>query len=212
MKTKIKSLITVCVIGCAGLFSACSKSSDKPKVSPVMNISISPEVAQNTSNFAFNFFNALQQTQPDTATIFVSPLSLHMDLGMLLNGAAGNTYTQLQNAMALNGLSIDEINQAYQTLLQDLPKADAQVQLTLANSMWYLNNFQVEVSYSNTLKNYFQADICPSSFGQATADSINQWAYKNTNGKINLKLTQRDIEEEIMMLLNALYFKGDWAS
>jgi serpin B len=70
----------------------------------------------------------------------------------------------------------------------------------------------VEANYSGTLKNYFQADIYPSSFGQATADSINQWANKNTNGKINLKLTQGDIAGEIMMLLNALYFKGDWAS
>ena len=211
MKPKINYLFVVGIVGCVCFLSACKKSSDNPKPSPIMNISISQQVAQNTSNFAFNFFNALQQTQPDTATIFVSPLSLHMDLGMLLNGASGNTYAQLQNALALNGLSVDDINQTYETLLQSLPKADAQVQLALANSMWYKNTFSVESDYANTLKNYFQAAVYPSAFGGSAVDSINNWASNNTNGKITHVLDNID-PDALMFLLNALYFKGEWAA
>jgi serpin B len=199
-------------VGACLLLFGCNKSSQQlPKPSPVMNINISPEVAANTSNFAFNFFNALQKTQPGTDNIFVSPLSLHMDLGMLLNGANGETYTQLQNAMNLNGLSISDINQAYQTLLQDLPKADNLVNLALANSMWYKYNFSVKASYSGTLENYFQAAVYPSLFKQPAVDSINNWASKNTNGKINNIMTSID-SATVMFLINALYFKGDWVS
>lgn len=207
---KIQLVGTLCV---ACLFACCNKnvSSETPKVNAVMNINISPQVAQNTSNFAFNFFKALQQTQSDTTTIFVSPLSLHMNLGMLLNGAGGNTYVQLQNALGLNGLSIDEINKAYQTLLQDLPNADSKVQLALANSMWYKNTFSILADYSNTLKNYFRAGAYPSLFEQATVDSINQWASDHTNKKIPHILTSIE-DKQRMFLLNALYFKGNWSS
>lgn len=200
-------------IGSCLLFLACTKNADTSKkdTSPVMNIGISPKVSENTSDFAFNFFLALQKERPDTGNIFVSPLSLHMDMGMLLNGAAGNTYTQLQNALALNGLSIDEINKAYQTLLQDLPNADKQVQLDLANSMWYNNDFSVLPSYTGILKNYFQSSAYASLFGTGAVDSINRWASDNTYGKINHIIDNID-GYEVMFLLNALYFKGQWAS
>lgn len=203
----------IVITSCISLF-ACTKSPDKPKndTSPVMNIAISPQVSQNTSDFAFRFFIALQQTQPDTATIFVSPLSLHMDLGMLLNGADGSTYAQLQTALALDNLSAGDINSAYQSLLKDLPNADKQVQLTLANSMWYKNNFSVLDSYTATLKSYFQAAVYASRFDAAAADSVNQWASDNTNGKIKDIISADALSPEIMLLINALYFKGEWSS
>ncbi|MDR0792974.1 MAG: serpin family protein [Chitinophagaceae bacterium] len=205
---------TIYFVGVCWFFLGCSKNNqqDPLKPSPVMNINVSAQVAQNTSNFAFNFFNALQQTQPKTDNIFVSPLSLHIDAGMLLNGANGNTYTQLQNALNLNGLSVDDINQAYQTLLQDLPKADNLVDLTLANSMWYKNNFPVLPDYSNTLTNYFQSAAYPSAFGKPAVDSINKWASDNTKGKINHVIDAPIDPDAVMFLLNALYFKGNWAS
>jgi len=210
---KTYSFFISCFLCACWFLSGCSKSSDTPtRNSPVKTISVAPEVASNVSNFAFNFFNVLQQTQPKTDNIFVSPLSLHMDLGMLLNGANGNTYTQLQNALNLNGLSISEINQAYQTLLQDLPNVDNQVQLTLANAMWYENSYSIKSGYVDTLKNYFQSPATAAPFDASTADAVNQWASEKTNGKINNVTSAKEVQDLVMLLVNALYFKGNWAS
>jgi serpin B len=211
---KLKNFSAVISIACfCCFFWSCNKNTDaQKKPTPVMQINISPTVAENTSDFAMKFFSVLQQTQSHTENIFVSPLSLHMDLGMLLNGANGNTYTQLQHALNLNGLSITDINQAYQTLLQELPKADNLVDLTLANSMWYKNNFSVKTDYINTLKNYFQAAVTAAPFDASTVDAINKWASDNTKEKIKNVVTAEDVNDAIMFLLNALYFKGDWAS
>ncbi|HEU0228573.1 MAG TPA: serpin family protein [Arachidicoccus soli] len=199
------------------LFTGCSKqlhqSTSTQEQSVVMPIQVPKVIAQNMSGFTFNFFKELQSTQSDSDNIFVSPLSLHMDLGMLLNGAAGNTYNQMTNALQLQNLSLAEVDSAYQTLLQDLPKADKQVQLGLYNSIWYRNSFSVEPNYMEQLKNYFDATIQGLPFVSSDADIINNWASDKTNGKIKNVIDKTDITaHSIMFLLNALYFKGNWST
>lgn len=199
------------------LFVGCSKqlhqSTSPQQQSAVMPIQVPEVVAQNMSGFAFNFFKNLQSTQPDSDNIFVSPLSLHMDLGMLLNGASGDTYNQMKNALQLQNLSLDNVDSTYQTLLQDLPKADEQVQFGLYNSVWYRNSFSVEPNYIEQLKNYFDVTVQGLPFISSDADIINNWASDKTNGKIKNVIDKTEITpESIMFLLNALYFKGNWST
>ncbi len=75
------------------LIAVCHSSAISQREDPVDGIC--SQVAQSASDFSFNFFKALQQTCCDTENIFVSPLSLHIDLSMLLNGACSETFTQL---------------------------------------------------------------------------------------------------------------------
>ncbi len=113
--------------------------------------------------------------------------------------------------MGLNALSLNDINKAYQTLLSVLPNADKQVQLRLANSLWYKNNFSVEDGYPFLLKKYFQATVFASRFNEQAIDSLNQWASHNTNGKIG-NIVQSIDASTLIFLINALYFKGQWSS
>ncbi len=166
---------------------------------------------ETTSLFAFNFFKSLQQASSDTANIFVSPISLQMNLSMLLNGANGRSYTQLQKVLNSTNLSTNDINSECQALLKDLPDIDKQVQIGFANSVWYSNQLSMDPSYSKTVNTYFGTDIYPAQFSSSTTDSINAWASNKTNGKIKLGLKPIDINDEIIMLINVLYFKGRWA-
>lgn len=54
---------------------------------------------------------------------------------MTLNGANGETYTQMKNTLQLSGNSQDQVNQAYLNLNNILTAADPKVSFTTANSI-----------------------------------------------------------------------------
>ncbi|RCR67964.1 serpin family protein [Larkinella punicea] len=167
--------------------------------------------AQKTNDFSFDFLKRVNEDQKKDENIFVSPLSLHMALGMLLNGAAGQTADEMKKAMHLEGVSLADANQTYEFLLKGLPTADPKVTTKLANSIWYRNGFSVEPSYLDVTKKTFNAQISGEDFNNPTPviNKINQWASDNTNARIK-NVIQEIKPEQVLFLLNALYFKGDW--
>lgn len=172
-------------------------------------IEIAAPVANVFTDFSFSFFKNLQADVPAGDNIFVSPLSLHIALGMLVNGAEGETKAQIMKALKSESLSQAALNTAYATLLKELPKADPLVKMALANAIFYRNTFPVEAPFLNTMKNTFSAQITALPFVQADLATINKWASDNTNGKIP-KVLDEISPDLVMLLMNALYFKGDW--
>jgi serine protease inhibitor len=173
-------------------------------------VEVSPQIAARTTDFAFDFFKKVQATQPATENVFVSPLSLHMALGMLLNGAEGETAQQISQALKTEGVDQAELNAAYLALLEGLPKADPNVQLGLANSIWYRSTFNVEDNFLNVLRQSFKAEVSGLNFNDPGAkDKVNNWASQQTNGKIK-KVIDEIKPNDVLFLMNALYFKGNW--
>ena len=196
--------------GCSkGLHAGESGNQDQP--APVKQISISPVVQGNMNDFAFNFLHHLEASAPKEENFFVSPLSLHMDLGMVLNGTSGSTYDEMLKVLDLDGKNIEEVNKAYKTLLKELPNADPKVQLGLYNSIWYKKAFSFKQDYLKNIQDNFEATVKGLDFKPGDASYINDWASEKTNGKIK-KVLEAIQADDVMFLLNALYFKGDWRS
>lgn len=205
---KISGLIFVLV---AAGFLSCSDAEVDSKPNEVRPVVIPERIAAGTNDFAFDFFKNLQHVGSPDENLFVSPLSLHMALGMLLNGAENETAAEILKALKMEGVSIADLNKAYQTLLNDMPVADSKVSLGLANSVWYKSTFQVETDFTNVLKQSFNAEVTGLEFNNAATERINKWASDKTNGKIKQVLDKIDADA-VMFLLNALYFKGDWTT
>ncbi|GAA4449263.1 serpin family protein [Nibrella saemangeumensis] len=166
--------------------------------------------AGQTTDFAFEVFKRVNEAEGPAKNVFISPLSLHMALGMVLNGADGATAQEIQKTLKLDAQTLAEANQTYTYLLENLPKADSRVTLGLANSVWYRQGYSVEQTFQDVLRETFKAEIAGLDFGSATAkDRINGWADQQTNGRIKKVLDQVP-PNSVMFLMNALYFKGDW--
>jgi serine protease inhibitor len=208
MNKILKQSLIVPILSAGLLFGCTNDGSVSPDVE-VNPVSIPTGVSEGTTAFAFDFLHTLQETQPTGDNLFVSPLSLHMALGMLLNGAEDETAQEILKTLKMEGVSIADLNNAYKTLINDLPVADSKVSLGLANSVWYKSGFQVEPDFQNVLKNEFNAEITGLPFDNAAKDKINQWANDKTKGKIT-KVIDEISPDQVMFLLNALYFKGDW--
>lgn len=137
-------------------------------------------------------------------SMFCSPLSLSTALAMTYAGASGSTKTEFEKVMHYNGdetfVQMNEIDRR----IEDVNKT-GHVKLLLANALW--NRIQLKDSYTKRLKNDFQAEFYP----LTTAAKINEWADKNTNGKIPKVLEESDITPDMALVLtNAIYFKGNW--
>lgn len=201
---KAKILIFILII--STLLYNCDKSTVDSK-----NIDLPQNVVSATNNFAMKYWAAHEKFETKNKNYMVSPLSLHIALGMLLNGADTDTKTEIQNTLGLNNISLDQINASYKTLIETLPKVDPAVTNTIANAIFQDKKLSVEKAFTDNLSNNFSAKLFIEDFSNAaTVKKINQWASDNTNQKITKILDQIE-PSQVMFILNALYFKGDWA-
>lgn len=169
-------------------------------------------IIRNNNSFSFKLFNQLSSMEGDT-NIFISPMSVSMALGMVYNGAHGDTKEAMEYTLGLSALTKGEINRSYKSIIELLTGIDPEVTLDIANSIWYRSGFYVENDFIDLTKKYFYAEIYDIDFNDPfSADTINAWVYDKTNGKIS-RIIDKQIDDTIMMfLLNAIYFAGSWAS
>ncbi|WP_019988067.1 serpin family protein [Rudanella lutea] len=211
MKTERISTYLLTAATTLALAVGCTSSPQTPDPgSTAGSLRVSAPFAAQTTDFAFDLLKQVSVQDGKEANSFVSPLSLHMALGMLLNGAKGQTATEIQKTLKLDAQTLSEANQTYTNLLENLPGVDPKVKLTLANSVWYRQGVTVETSFGDVLRKSFKAEVTALDFASPTAkDRINTWVSDQTAGKIQ-KVIDEVKPDHVMFLLNALYFKGDW--
>lgn len=204
MKTKTNAILLVLML----IFAGCAHNLT-PEPDPV-DIVMTPKSLQlvKTNNaFAFNLFKAIPESRGKN--VMVSPLSISLALSMTLNGADGTTKTDMIDALGLNDLSVDDINQVYLDLVTALKKADPNVVLNVANSIWIRKDFSVLEPFIATNQKYYDARVESLDFNAAVLNTINSWVNAKTNTKIP-KILDEISAEEIMFLINAIYFNGKW--
>jgi len=163
--------------------------------------------ASNT--FSFALWNELAVTQRDS-NVFISPLSASFALGMILNGAANQTFDQMRTALQVEGLSQEDINAGYKSLIALLTSLDPTVTMQIANSVWYRQGFTVNQSFIDSVGTYFGAKAQGLDFSDpASLTTINSWVSQQTSGRIPTILDHIS-PDDVMFLINALYFKGSW--
>lgn len=164
----------------------------------------------NTSNaFGIDLFKKTAQTEEKN--MMLSPLSASIALTMLLNGSEAATYSQIASTLNYPPLlTTAEINASYKNLVSQLLTVDPDVNIKIANAVFYKNGFIVKQPFINAMSSAFDAHIQGLNFGQPGAlTTINNWASTNTMGKIP-KVLDEISQDAVMFLMNALYFKGNW--
>lgn len=139
----------------------------------------------------------------------VSPLSVATALSMTLNGASGTTLTAIQKTLGYEGLTKEEINQILLELNTALAKADPNVTMNIANSIWIRKDFAVLSPFIAANQTYYNAQVTKLDFNNTALTTINNWVSDKTNGKIPTILSEIS-SNEIMFLINAIYFNGKW--
>jgi serpin B len=161
------------------------------------------------NDFSFSLFRRLGAAQSDS-NVFVSPLSASMALGMAMTGASGTTFDEMRATLGFGAASESEIDQGYKSLIALLRGLDPAVDFRIANSIWTREGFPVTPSFLDAGRTWFDAQAASLDFASPTAvKSINDWVSTATAGKIPTIL-DRIGSDEVMFLVNAIYFKGSW--
>jgi serpin B len=167
-------------------------------------------IIQSTTDFTFDFLHAALQSDNGPANKMISPLSIYLTLSMLYNGADHATRDSIQYALRLNGTNIEDLNNTCKVLLQQMPLADNEVNLSIANSIWYDQSLQPLQSFLNVSDSFYNAGVQALNFSDPTSvNAINNWVSQQTHGKIT-QIMDRLAGE--LCLINAVYFKGSWKS
>jgi serpin B len=197
--------------------TACSGPTEQSGPPPLLTAlprALSPAESRLVSagnQFAFGLFREVQRARPGD-NIFLSPTSASMALGMTLNGAAGTTLDSMRLALSVEGAPIEEINAGYRSLIDLLQGLDSSVDFAIANSIWARAGMPFAASFLDAGKTSFDAEIKALDFAApSTLAAINQWVNEKTKGKIPTILDQI-AADEVMFLINAIYFKGSWRS
>lgn len=190
--------------------AACSNPNG-PHPTPIATLDAAEQQVSSSGNdFSFALFQQLAKSQAGQ-NVFVSPLSASMSLGMALNGAGGATFDSMRAALRLDGADIASIDSGYRGLIGTLRALDPTTTFRIANSIWYRNTFSFKQPFLDTTKKYFDAEVQGLDFANRSASlaTINGWVNQATGGTIPTILD--DISpDEVMFLINAIYFKGTW--
>ncbi len=161
-------------------------------------------------SFSYDIFRQTVSWETEYENLMISPLSISMALAMTLNGAEGQTYEDMREVLYLSGMELDEINEAFESLINLLVTVDPDVTVKITNSIWYREGLPVEEEFLEAMRDFFDARIEGLDFNDpAAVDIINEWVYENTEGLIE-EIIEEIPEDIAMYLINALYFKGDW--
>ena len=168
------------------------------------------QLVKSNNDFAFNLFRTARTEKSQ----ILSPLSITYALGMLNNGASGETLKQINTVLGFGDAGAEGINAFCRKMLTEAPDLDEQTKVMIANTI-YVNEglgYVLKDEFVNKVKQYYDAEPESRDFADGkTLDVINQWASDHTEGMIKkiLKKNQFD-ESKVSYLLNALYFKGTW--
>ncbi|MCQ4085929.1 serpin family protein [Saccharibacillus sp. JS10] len=192
-------------------------NSQAARVSPKYQVAdLDPKLSVALNNFAVESYTQLDTELSDRAAesnrIF-SPIGLAFTLSMLRNAAQGKTAEQLDEVLHTDAMTPEAWNQA-QTVAQDLLRhSDSSVKLEIAHSLWSGSSTQLNTDYVQNMQKHYDAQIEALDLSvEKSVKIINQWASDHTNEKIPKVLQDPPGAEVVLLLMNAMYFNGQWST
>ncbi|MGH9768685.1 MAG: serpin family protein [Blastocatellia bacterium] len=216
MKTKMS--LALCAALCALSLVACravdkyvnnSAAGPAENTRPNSKTTMNSTLAAASNAFGFDLFQRLQR-EAANKNVFFSPLSVTVALAMTYNGAAGETKNAMARTLKIEGLNHAELNRSSAELLNALKSSDPKIELAIANSLWARGGARFNEAFLARNRQFYGAEISALDFNSPqSAATINRWVETNTRGKIKQIIDQID-SRQVMFLINAVYFKGQW--
>ncbi|MCZ2260314.1 serpin family protein [Sporosarcina sp. G11-34] len=168
------------------------------------------QVVAAVNELGFKLVDGVEADQEGNT--FISPMSLFMALSMVYNGADGVTKEEIAKALQVEGIDVNELNKANASMMSILDKETEEIQVDVANSIWLNEKYSFQDDFAEHNKGYFNAEIEEIDITSSESPKrINDWVKKATNDKIE-EIVDSPLDSNLVaILINAIYFKGNWA-
>lgn len=178
---------------------------DKPNIQAVVT---------GNSEFALDLYKKIGETETNK-NIFFSPFSISTALSMTYAGAKGNTAKQMADTMHFR-LTPSDQHAAFGELSAALNSSGKGYKLEIANALWGQQGYAFQLEFLSLIQKYYNGGFNTVDFEGQTEmarGTINRWVEQKTNDKIKDLLPKGALTTDTRLVLtNAIYFKGDWAT
>ena len=197
-------------------FVACNDDVEDPASPTLQPIELNAnekEMAAQQGDFASTLSLELyRQLGERTDNWLVSPFSLQCALGMLSNGANGETHDEILYTLGLSQYSQEEVNAYFKKLIEGLSTVNSAITVKTANSVWGNAGVPLKEDFQKMNIENYSAMVSQLDFSDPSAvDQINAWCNQTTEGLIPSILEEVNPTATVY-LLNSLYFKARWES
>lgn len=210
------SFIIIAVMVFAGQAVSCGKSVDNStevlvERKDIVLTKTQMEYVKANNSFAFNLLKEVSK-ESKAKSFIISPLSVSYAMGMLNNGAAGNTGNQIDKAFGYENGGVAAINEFSKYLMEQSSAVDPSTKIEIANSIVVNKRMSVlKNDFNASVKKYYQAEVFNMDFvTENIVNHINSWCKSKTHDMIP-KIVDEVSKETLAYLLNAIYFKGIWS-
>ncbi|XP_068849792.1 serpin B3-like isoform X3 [Capricornis sumatraensis] len=177
-------------------------------------------------HLAIDLFHQIRQSKKEN--IFLSPFSISSALAMTYLGARENTASEMQKVLHFSEIAENPRGQAagnpvekpgsvhhhFQKLLTELKKSTDAYELRVANRLYGEKEFPFLQEYMENVKEFYLASVESADFKHAAEESrkmINSWVESQTNERIKDLFPKDSLDSTtVLVLVNAVYFKGQW--
>ena len=170
------------------------------------------DVVAGNTGFAVDLYGKLRTGE---GNVFFSPYSISTALAMTYGGARGETAKQMAQTLRFS-LPADDLHPAFAAMDAGLNSIQMHgpIQLSIANSLWPQSGFAFRPDYLALCQKYYDTSIHSVDFTghpEAARKKINDWVEAKTNHKIVELLKPGMVNDARLVLVDAIYFNGNWA-
>ena len=170
------------------------------------------KLASAATKFAWNLYKQLLLS--NSGNIFLSPASISIALGMTYLGARGNTASEMKDVLFFKDVDDKHLHSSFEDMLVALKNTDGKFALHTANRLYCEQSFKLLEEFMLRTKMHYQAEMAAVDFKgnhEGVREEINQWVEEQTAKKITDLLAAGTLNPLVrLILVNAIYFKGDW--
>ena len=220
-----KNLFWLAAVVLSGAMVSCSSSEEESvdlgeaktvvnmlsEAQPIQLTEAQIQFAYDNNRFTLNFLKTVNEADQSGKSFIYSPLSITYVLGMVNDAATGETERELEQTLGFHEGGIKAVNDYCKKLIEGLPKVDEMVTLNIANAIFVNKDYTLKEQFQQDMQTYYDAKAETLDFSSPqTLNHINGWCNEKTNGMIPTILDEVD-PDMVSYLLNAIYFKADWA-
>jgi len=167
-------------------------------------------VAEGNNRFAMDMYSQLKN---ESGNVFLSPFSISTALAMTYEGANGSTASEMSSVLHLPQ-NDTERREGYATLIYKINNGGGKSELSTANALWLQKDRPLLGSYTQDVMQYYGGNTSLLDFRsdpEGSRSLINSWVENRTNDRIRNLIPEGLITPSTkLVLINAVYFKGEW--
>jgi serpin B len=167
------------------------------------------QTVDSNNVFAFKLFNQLKGDH----NLIYSPFSISSALAMTYAGAHTETEKQMSNVLCF-GMGQEKLHKNFEKVMKDIEADNADsLRLKVANSLWAQKSYHFLAPYFELVKTKYHSELAYLDFTEPekARDTINGCLERKTNDRIKDIIPEGMLNGETkLVLVNALYFKGQW--